>query len=148
MPRRSGGRGTGVRTMLPSDEMAQRSDDIDPIANTVAAPAVAAPSAAASARGADAATTATDAAAAGRSAAAVDRTAPLPPGRQLAHFRVEQPLGKGGMGDVYLATDLALDRPVALKLLGKHIARDPQLRERFYREARAQARLQHPNVCH
>src|SRR5262245_17647539 len=52
------------------------------------------------------------------------------------------------MGEVYLATDLALERPVALKLLGREVAGDADLRERFFREARAQARLQHPNVCH
>jgi len=52
------------------------------------------------------------------------------------------------MGDVYLATDVALDRPVALKFLAPRIARDPDLRARFLREARAQARIQHPNVCH
>jgi len=67
---------------------------------------------------------------------------------QLAHFRIERRLGKGGMGEVYLATDLALDRPVALKLIARDVASDPQLRQRFLREARAQARIQHPNVCH
>ena len=69
-------------------------------------------------------------------------------GARLAHFRVDRLLGKGGMGAVYLATDLALDRPVALKFLPREIARDPALKERFYREARAQARIAHPNVCH
>ncbi|HKA90299.1 MAG TPA: protein kinase [Haliangiales bacterium] len=69
-------------------------------------------------------------------------------GRQFAHFRVDKPLGAGGMGEVYLATDLALDRPVALKLLPRAFAADPASRERFIREARAQARLNHPNICH
>lgn len=69
-------------------------------------------------------------------------------GQHLAHFRIERKLGKGGMGEVYLATDLALQRPVAIKILSRDIAEDPDLRERFYREARAQARIQHPNVCH
>jgi uncharacterized RDD family membrane protein YckC len=69
-------------------------------------------------------------------------------GRQLAHYRVEKRLGRGGMGEVYLATDLALDRPVALKIIGGAVASDPELRQRFLREARAQARIQHPNVCH
>jgi uncharacterized RDD family membrane protein YckC/predicted Ser/Thr protein kinase len=69
-------------------------------------------------------------------------------GARLAHFQVERLLGKGGMGEVYLATDLALDRPVALKFLPRAIAEDERLRERFYREARAQARVQHPNVGH
>jgi uncharacterized RDD family membrane protein YckC len=52
------------------------------------------------------------------------------------------------MGEVYLATDLALDRSVALKLLPHAFAADPLSRERFVREARAQARLNHPNICH
>ncbi len=52
------------------------------------------------------------------------------------------------MGAVYLATDHALDRSVALKVIGVNGAADPGLRERFLREARAQARLNHPNVCH
>jgi uncharacterized RDD family membrane protein YckC len=68
--------------------------------------------------------------------------------RRLAHFRLEKPLGKGGMGEVWLATDVALDRPVAIKLLSRDLSADPSLRERFYREARAQARIQHPNVGH
>jgi serine/threonine protein kinase len=69
-------------------------------------------------------------------------------GRCFAHFRIEKPLGRGGMGDVYLATDVALDRPVALKLLKREVAQNPQFRERFIREARAQARISHPHVCH
>jgi hypothetical protein len=69
-------------------------------------------------------------------------------GSMLAHFRVDGLLGKGGMGEVYRATDLALDRPVALKTISATVAQDPARRERLFREARAQARLQHPNVCH
>ncbi len=69
-------------------------------------------------------------------------------GSLLAHFQVERLLGKGGMGEVYLATDIALERQVALKLLPKHTASDPVYRARFLREARAQARLSHPNICH
>jgi len=72
----------------------------------------------------------------------------LRPGAMLAHFRIDELLGKGGMGEVYRATDLALDRPVALKVLPVAVAQDPVRRERLFREARAQARLQHPNVCH
>ena len=45
-------------------------------------------------------------------------------GSRLAHFEIVRPLGQGGMGEVYLATDLALDRPVALKLLPAGVARD------------------------
>jgi serine/threonine protein kinase len=69
-------------------------------------------------------------------------------GQQLGHFRIEKPLGAGGMGEVYLATDLALDRPVAIKDLPVALARDPARRERMIREARAQARVSHPNVGH
>src|SRR5262249_11087626 len=68
--------------------------------------------------------------------------------KHLAHFRIEKRLGKGGMGEVYLATDPARERPVALKGLAPAIAADPQSRERFIREARSQARLIHPNICH
>ncbi len=71
----------------------------------------------------------------------------LAPGRQLAHFRIERLLGAGGMGEVYLATDLALDRPVALKVLAQGSSSAAR-RERLIREARAQARILHPNVCH
>lgn len=75
--------------------------------------------------------------------------APAPlAGTTLAHFKLQERLGKGGMGEVYLAMDLALDRLVALKLLPVEIGEDEALRERFYREARAQARIQHPHVCH
>jgi uncharacterized RDD family membrane protein YckC len=69
-------------------------------------------------------------------------------GRHLAHFRIEKRLGHGGMGEVFLATDLALDRPVAVKVLGREIAEDSVFRDRFVREARAQARVNHPNICH
>nr|MDQ3365062.1 protein kinase [Myxococcota bacterium] len=69
-------------------------------------------------------------------------------GQQLGHFRIERPLGAGGMGEVYLATDLALDRPVAIKVLPDALAKDPKRRERMVREARAQARVAHPNVGH
>jgi serine/threonine-protein kinase len=69
-------------------------------------------------------------------------------GQQLGHFRIERPLGAGGMGEVYLATDLALDRPVAIKVLPTAVARDPVRRDRMVREARAQARVNHPNIGH
>ncbi len=72
----------------------------------------------------------------------------LAAGRLLAHFRLEERLGRGGMGEVWRATDLSLDRDVAIKVLPAAVARDPDRRERLLREARAQARLAHPNVCH
>jgi uncharacterized RDD family membrane protein YckC len=67
-------------------------------------------------------------------------------GRHIDHFEVRGLLGEGGMGRVYLAHDLALDRPVALKLLRRELASNASLIARLVDEARAQARLQHPNV--
>jgi uncharacterized RDD family membrane protein YckC len=67
-------------------------------------------------------------------------------GRNIDHFEIRGLLGEGGMGRVYLAHDLALDRPVALKLLRRELADNPTLIERLVDEARAQARLQHANV--
>jgi uncharacterized RDD family membrane protein YckC len=68
-------------------------------------------------------------------------------GTQLQHFTLTRLLGRGGMGAVYLGTDLSLDRPVAIKVLALEIAHDPEIVARFVREARAQARLRHPNVA-
>jgi len=67
-------------------------------------------------------------------------------GRHIDHFEIRGLLGEGGMGRVYLAHDLSLDRPVALKLLRRELADNPTLIARMVDEARAQARLQHPNV--
>jgi len=69
-------------------------------------------------------------------------------GRTLAHFRIGRLLGHGGMGEVYQAEDTALERRVAVKVLPAEVAASASLRERFLREARSQARLQHGNVCH
>lgn len=66
-------------------------------------------------------------------------------GQSLNHFEVLSTLGAGGMGSVYRARDLSLDRIVALKVLPSEMTK-PDLLERFKREARAQARLSHPNV--
>jgi uncharacterized RDD family membrane protein YckC/predicted Ser/Thr protein kinase len=68
-------------------------------------------------------------------------------GAKLRHFQVDRLLGKGGMGSVYLGSDTSLERPVALKVLAPEIAHDPEVVARFEREARAQARLRHPNVA-
>jgi uncharacterized RDD family membrane protein YckC/tRNA A-37 threonylcarbamoyl transferase component Bud32 len=68
-------------------------------------------------------------------------------GTRLQHFALVRLLGRGGMGAVYYGTDLSLDRPVAIKVLALDIAHDPEIVERFEREARAQARLRHPNVA-
>jgi hypothetical protein len=74
--------------------------------------------------------------------------AQLAPGTRLAHYEVREVLGAGGMGTVYLAHDTSLDRSVALKVLRPEIAGDPSLVERFVLEARAAARVSHPNLTH
>jgi eukaryotic-like serine/threonine-protein kinase len=61
-------------------------------------------------------------------------------------YRLERPLGHGGMASVYAARDTELDRAVAVKLLAENLAGDDELRKRFLREARLAARLSHPNV--
>jgi serine/threonine protein kinase/Flp pilus assembly protein TadD len=69
-------------------------------------------------------------------------------GQQLGNYKIISLLGKGGMGEVYLARDTRLDREVAIKLLPHLLARDPERAERFKREARLQARLDnHPNIA-
>src|ERR1044072_6804422 len=61
-------------------------------------------------------------------------------------YRLEQLLGSGGMGAVYLATHLGTERYVALKLIAPQFMRNDEFVERFKREARAAGRLRHPNV--
>jgi Protein kinase domain len=67
-------------------------------------------------------------------------------GSELAGYRLDELIGRGGMGVVYRAHDLALDRDVALKLLAPHLADDIFFRERFLTESRVAASLEHPNV--
>ncbi|HEX9235421.1 MAG TPA: serine/threonine-protein kinase, partial [Actinomycetota bacterium] len=67
-------------------------------------------------------------------------------GSELAGYRIDQLIGRGGMGVVYLAEDLTLGRKVALKLLAPELAQDPKFRERFVRESRLAASLEHPNI--
>ncbi|MFN2598489.1 MAG: protein kinase [Pyrinomonadaceae bacterium] len=62
-------------------------------------------------------------------------------------FRVECEIGRGGMGTVYRATHLGLERTVAVKVLKKDVAADPEVAERFMREARTMARLRHPRAA-
>lgn len=73
-------------------------------------------------------------------------TAELAAGSNLAGYAVEGIVGRGGMGVVYRARDASLGRPVALKLLAPEVAEDERFRERFLREARAAASLDHGNV--
>ena len=76
---------------------------------------------------------------------AVDQPASLI-GRRLDHYQVLALIGVGGMGEVYRARDLRLDREVAVKVLPDHLARDPEALARFEREAQAVAALSHPNI--
>lgn len=72
---------------------------------------------------------------------------PVPPDARLANYRLERLLGTGGMGSVYLARDLTLDRAVAIKFITPDRAADASARRRLIREARAAAALDHPNIC-
>ena len=67
-------------------------------------------------------------------------------GQAIGKYRVLELLGRGGMGEVYLAEDVSLGRQVALKVLRPEVAGSPERRERFQREARAVAALNHPNI--
>jgi serine/threonine-protein kinase len=67
-------------------------------------------------------------------------------GCELAGYRIEALIGRGGMGIVYRGSDLRLGRPVAIKLISAERATDPVVRQRFEREARMMAALEHPNV--
>jgi outer membrane protein assembly factor BamB/predicted Ser/Thr protein kinase len=68
------------------------------------------------------------------------------PGTTFASYRVESLLGRGGMGVVYLAHDPSLERPVALKLIAPELVQNPNFRQRFLREPKLAASLDHPNV--
>jgi serine/threonine protein kinase len=65
----------------------------------------------------------------------------------ISHYRIVSRLGAGGMGEVYLAEDLTLDRKVAIKVLPADVAADPERKRRFVREAKAASALSHPNIC-
>ncbi|MEE9235995.1 MAG: serine/threonine-protein kinase, partial [Candidatus Acidoferrales bacterium] len=68
-------------------------------------------------------------------------------GRTLAHYRIIEKLGEGGMGEVYRAHDEKLDRDVALKVLPASALTDETARARLLREARSAAALNHPHIC-
>jgi serine/threonine protein kinase len=72
---------------------------------------------------------------------------PLPSCTRLGPYEIVAPIGAGGMGEVYKARDTRLDRTVAIKVLPGALATDPELRERFDREARALSQLAHANIC-
>ena len=70
----------------------------------------------------------------------------MKPGDTLAHYRIEERLGAGGMGEVFKGIDTKLNRPVAIKVLPPDAVSDPERRARFIREARAASALDHPNI--
>ena len=72
----------------------------------------------------------------------------LTSGTKLGPYEIQSALGAGGMGEVYRAKDVRLDRTVAVKVLASHLSSSPELKQRMEREARAISSLNHPNICH
>ena len=68
-------------------------------------------------------------------------------GTRLGPYAIESPIGAGGMGEVYKATDTRLERTVPIKVLPAHVASDPDLKQRFEREAKTISSLNHPHIC-
>src|ERR1700687_1514378 len=71
----------------------------------------------------------------------------VPINTMISHYRIVARLGAGGMGEVYLAEDIKLDRKVAIKTLPPEAVVDEKAKSRLIREARAAAKLDHPNIC-
>src|SRR5262245_5689537 len=71
----------------------------------------------------------------------------LAPSTRLGPYEIRELIGKGGMGEVYRATDTLLNRIFAIQIVPEHFANDAQRRERFEREARAVSSLNHPHIC-
>src|SRR5581483_7341475 len=71
----------------------------------------------------------------------------LASGTKLGPYEIQSPLGAGGMGEVYRARDLRLDRTVAIKILPSHLSENADAKQRFDREARTISSLNHPNIC-
>src|SRR5712691_2137880 len=69
-------------------------------------------------------------------------------GTKIGRYEIRSQIGAGGMGEVYLAQDTELDRKVALKILPAEVATQRDRMERFVREAKAAAALNHPNIAH
>src|ERR1700734_3501294 len=72
---------------------------------------------------------------------------PLTSGTKLGPYEIKSPLGEGGMGEVYRARDIRLDRFVAVKVLASHLSSSPELKQRMEREAKAISALNHPHIC-
>ena len=71
----------------------------------------------------------------------------LAAGTKLSRYEIRSKIGEGGMGEVYLALDTELNRSVAIKFLPESLVADEKARTRLVREARAAAKLDHPNIC-
>jgi Tol biopolymer transport system component/predicted Ser/Thr protein kinase len=71
----------------------------------------------------------------------------IQPGNRLGPYEIQSAIGAGGMGEVYKARDTRLERTVAIKVLPAHLADQPEVRERFEREAKTIAGLNHPHIC-
>src|SRR6202047_5106961 len=71
----------------------------------------------------------------------------LSAGTRLGPYEILSPLGAGGMGEVYRARDTRLGRDVAVKVLPSHLSENPELKQRFEREAKAISQLTHPHIC-
>ena len=72
---------------------------------------------------------------------------PQEPGTRLGPYQIVAPIGAGGMGEVYKATDTRLNRTVAIKVLPPRFSENPEMKQRFEREAQTIAGLNHPNIC-
>ena len=72
---------------------------------------------------------------------------PLTTGTRLGPYEIQSQLGAGGMGEVYRANDTRLDRTLAIEVLPEHVASDPDLKQRFEREAKTISSLNHPHIC-
>ncbi len=72
---------------------------------------------------------------------------PLDTGTKLGPYVITAPIGAGGMGEVYKATDTRLERTVAIKVLPAHVASNPERKQRFEREAKTISSLNHPHIC-